>query len=284
MASKCKICGKDTETISHLFLTCPYTTAIWDCLGITFGINLDASVSMASMFEKAIEAFLSTQVFNLWSTAIVSALYAIWFVRNQKHFGNVFIPLVCTLVFIWVLAREANAIQKGTMHNSIGDLLVFRSLGVNTDGAANGCPGLGGCDGYFVTNRGFIKGSFAVPLDSYYAFEMSFNEVDDSRCFSFDYLFRSVWVWRGANLVGMPPSGKVLDERMDCFNEEKVKIAGLLLGRDARRWWVVERSMRQYAWESFKAAFNAQLCLKAYKEAKRMEFERLVEKSMIVTV
>ncbi|KAF3453875.1 hypothetical protein FNV43_RR04316 [Rhamnella rubrinervis] len=70
MASKCRICGNDLETISHLFLTCPYAAAIWDCLGVTFRIRLDASGSMVSMFEKAIKASLRTQVFNLWTTTI----------------------------------------------------------------------------------------------------------------------------------------------------------------------------------------------------------------------
>ncbi|KAF3434645.1 hypothetical protein FNV43_RR21730 [Rhamnella rubrinervis] len=74
--------------------------------------RLDASGSVVSMFEKAMEASLNTQVFNLWTTAIVSALSAIWLVRNQGHFGSVFIPLARSLAFIWASTREANAIQK----------------------------------------------------------------------------------------------------------------------------------------------------------------------------
>ncbi|KAF3456629.1 hypothetical protein FNV43_RR01283 [Rhamnella rubrinervis] len=47
-------------------------------IGATLGISLDASGSVVSIFEKAMEASLSTQVFNLWTTAIVNALSAIW--------------------------------------------------------------------------------------------------------------------------------------------------------------------------------------------------------------
>ncbi|KAF3433236.1 hypothetical protein FNV43_RR24338 [Rhamnella rubrinervis] len=160
MASKCRICGNDLETVSHLFLTCPYAAAIWDCLGVAFGIRLDASGSVVYMFEKAMEASLSTQVFNLWTTTIVSALSAIWFVRNQGHFGNVFIPLARSLSFIWASIRKANAIKKGTCTTrSLGAAgattralqiilvvwcpLPMGWLKVNTDGAADGLSGTG---------------------------------------------------------------------------------------------------------------------------------------------
>ncbi|KAF3449531.1 hypothetical protein FNV43_RR10260 [Rhamnella rubrinervis] len=159
---------------------------------------LDASGSVASMFEKAVEASLSTQ--------------------NQEHFGNVFIPLAYSLAFIWALTRESNVIQKGTIHNSVSDLLAFRSLGVtgvvsrasqiilvvwsplpmgllkvNTNGAADGCLGPDGCDGYFVTSRGFINGSFVVPLDSCYTFESellgAIITIECARDFGWDHLW-----------------------------------------------------------------------------------------------
>ncbi|KAF3455810.1 hypothetical protein FNV43_RR00452 [Rhamnella rubrinervis] len=64
---------------------------------------------------------------------------------------------------------------------------------VNTDGDADGCPGLGGCGGYFVTSRGFIKGSFTVPLDSCYAFESellgAIFAIECARDFRWDHLW-----------------------------------------------------------------------------------------------
>ncbi|KAF3440409.1 hypothetical protein FNV43_RR18693 [Rhamnella rubrinervis] len=61
MASKCRICGKDSETISHLLLTCLYAAVIWDCLGIAFGLNLHAFDSMGSLFQKTMAVSLSSQ-------------------------------------------------------------------------------------------------------------------------------------------------------------------------------------------------------------------------------
>ena len=42
---------------------------------------------------------------------------------------------------------------------------------VNTDGAAIGSPGVGGCGGIFRNCRAFVKGCFAIPLGQVFTFE-----------------------------------------------------------------------------------------------------------------
>ena len=49
---------------------------------------------------------------------------------------------------------------------------------------------------------------------------------------------------------------KILDEGMQCPDEDRVRIAGFLLGGDARRWWVMEKSMGPHTWADFKVAFE----------------------------
>lgn len=66
------------------------------------------------------------------------------------------------------------------------------------------------------------------------------------------------------------------------LDEDKVRIACFLLGGDARRCRVMEKSMRPHTWKGFKAAFEAQFIPEAFREAKRVEFERLVQGSMPV--
>ncbi|KAF3455772.1 hypothetical protein FNV43_RR00414 [Rhamnella rubrinervis] len=50
-----------------------------------------------------------------------------------------------------------------------------------------------GCGRYFVTSRGFIKGSFAIPLDSCYAFESellgAIIAIECARDFGWDHLW-----------------------------------------------------------------------------------------------
>ena len=53
-----------------------------------------------------------------------------------------------------------------------------------------------------------------------------------------------------------------------------MRIAGFLLGGDAPKWWVMEKRLRHQTWEEFKPAFEDQFVPAAFKETKRVEFER----------
>ena len=41
---------------------------------------------------------------------------------------------------------------------------------------------------------------------------------------------------------------KILDEGMQCPNEDRVRIAGFLLGDSARKWWAYERTRKRHTW------------------------------------
>ncbi|KAF3452094.1 hypothetical protein FNV43_RR08190 [Rhamnella rubrinervis] len=210
ITSICRIYGKDSKTISHLFFTCPYAAAIWECLGVIFGISFDALGSVVYMFEKAMEASSSTQVFNLWTTAIVSALSVIWFVQNQGQFGNVFIPLTRSLAFIWASTRETNA----TMHNSVSNLLVFKSLGMA--GAAPRSPQIilvvwsPPPMGWLKVNTGDLCDGMRAEWIFVGISSLVFIPVVSvvTNVHFFKFIACSVWVWRGTNLVEMPPPGR----------------------------------------------------------------------------
>ena len=76
---------------------------------------------------------------------------------------------------------------------------------------------------------------------------------------------------------------KILDEGMQCPDEDKVGIAGFLLGGNARKWWAYERTKRRHTWAQFKTAFHTEFCPPAFVETKRLEFETLTQGSMTVS-
>ena len=76
---------------------------------------------------------------------------------------------------------------------------------------------------------------------------------------------------------------KILDEGMQCPDEDRVRIAGFLLGGNARKWWAYERTRKRHTWAQFKAAFHTEFCPPAFVETKRLEFETLTQGSMIVS-
>ena len=60
-------------------------------------------------------------------------------------------------------------------------------------------------------------------------------------------------------LFWLSKTEKILEQGMQCPDEDKVWIAGFLLGGDAHKWWVMERGMRLHTQEIFNTAFDAQL-------------------------
>ena len=75
---------------------------------------------------------------------------------------------------------------------------------------------------------------------------------------------------------------KILDEGMQCPDEDRVRIARFLLGGNARKWWAYERTRKRHTWAQFKAAFHTEFCPPAFVETKSLEFETLTQGSMTV--
>ena len=76
---------------------------------------------------------------------------------------------------------------------------------------------------------------------------------------------------------------KILDEGMQCPDEDRVRIAGFLLRGNARKWWAYERTRKRHTWAQFKAAFHTEFFPPAFVETRRLEFETLTQGSMTVS-
>ena len=76
---------------------------------------------------------------------------------------------------------------------------------------------------------------------------------------------------------------KILDEGMQCPDDDRVRIAGFLLGGSARKWWAYERTRKCHTWAKFKASFHTEFCPPTLVETKRLGFETLTQGSMTVS-
>ena len=76
---------------------------------------------------------------------------------------------------------------------------------------------------------------------------------------------------------------KILDEGMQCPDEDIVRIACFLLGGSARKLWADERTRERHTWAQFKTAFHTEFCPPTFVETKRLEFETLTQGSMTVS-
>ena len=76
---------------------------------------------------------------------------------------------------------------------------------------------------------------------------------------------------------------KILDEGMQCPDEDRVRIAGFLPRGSARKWWAYERIRKCHTWAQFKASFHTEFFPPSFVETKRLEFEALTQGSMTVS-
>ena len=120
-----------------------------------------------------------------------------WFTHNRKIFDDKPVDFRFALSLVWRAVKDADRLSLGCMRNNMDELLVLRHFGlrgrpprapviksvvwsppspgwvkVHTNGAALGSPGAGGCrSGVFRNCRSFVKGCFADPIGSVFAFE-----------------------------------------------------------------------------------------------------------------
>ena len=76
---------------------------------------------------------------------------------------------------------------------------------------------------------------------------------------------------------------KILDEGMQCPDEDRVRIDGFLLGGSARKWWAYERIRKRQTCSQFKASFHTEFFPPSFVETKRVEIETLTQGSMTVS-
>ncbi|KAK1317408.1 Peroxidase 50 [Acorus calamus] len=86
----CVLCQTEVETVLHLFITCPVTTAFWDELSRTTGMPLQfqdvtalwcVMSSITSKGDKSIQGRIHQQV-------ISAGLWALWTTRNSVLFRH----------------------------------------------------------------------------------------------------------------------------------------------------------------------------------------------------
>lgn len=82
----CVLCSSSSESVKHLFLTCPFSAYIWELCRLKLGLHqpilllLDEAKLFLKIYSKRI------RVSALGKVAISAAVWHIWFERNQRIF------------------------------------------------------------------------------------------------------------------------------------------------------------------------------------------------------
>ncbi|XP_057811426.1 uncharacterized protein LOC131025643 [Salvia miltiorrhiza] len=197
--NRCALCGRDEETISHLFWRCSEVKLAWhEFLEWFHKIEYLHQADIHDFLVIAWNAKFSSLVTSFWKVGVINLLWKIWDCRNQVIFEDKSFSPRDLSRFLKVAFKEMDAhfSKMGTSNNSWSDYLILRSVGVasraapppvmvnvhwwppvgpwikvNTDGSAMGAPGSIAAGGVFRDHWGWVRGCFHFKGGTGFAFE-----------------------------------------------------------------------------------------------------------------
>ncbi|KAK2635782.1 hypothetical protein Ddye_030574 [Dipteronia dyeriana] len=147
--------------------------------------------------------------------------YLVW-----PHSRDDIVLVRAALSLIWRSVYDANSLGIGCMHNCVDDLLILHRFGlygrpgkapgiksvvwspsapgwikVNTDGAALGSPGVGGCGGVFRTCRSLVKACSVVPLGQGFAFEAELHAASLAINYAWNLGWHRIWLENDSSYI-----------------------------------------------------------------------------------
>ncbi|XP_045802493.1 uncharacterized protein LOC123896099 [Trifolium pratense] len=187
IVSCCSLCGSSYETVTHLFLRCPFIMQYWNWLSSLLGMPLDLSNfdSLLGICNKG----WSPQLHDLIIAAIVNILWKVWKCRNNVRFNDIYPYFSRDMIYVKSLIHQTAHYSKGHMYSSIKEFSILKHFGVdchpppppsnkqvnwimppsfwvkcNTDGASRGSPGISSCGGIFRDHLGTFLGAFSANI------------------------------------------------------------------------------------------------------------------------
>ena len=127
---KCRLCNRIEETLTHVFVDCSFSKTLLNKIEDIFGKKINLTSNFNSLFQEAMKEKFSPQIFSLWQCAIISNCWIIWNCRNKKIFEEASPNINAAKALLIVFLREANNLIKGSMRNSMEDLITLHNLGI----------------------------------------------------------------------------------------------------------------------------------------------------------
>ena len=182
LASVCRLCFSDTESINHIFVNCSFSHALWDWISTTFHTTLPGSGSFMSLWPAIISKNFHFKLAHVWRFSCFLIFYHIWKARNRIVFENTTYSHGKIIMSCKSYLRSWSSSCPGSIY-SISDLRILKAIGisanncrapritqvlwllpiypfikVNTDGLSKGNPGEAACGGVFRDRYGKFLG------------------------------------------------------------------------------------------------------------------------------
>ncbi|XP_004309472.1 PREDICTED: putative ribonuclease H protein At1g65750-like [Fragaria vesca subsp. vesca] len=188
LASRCVLCGRDGESLPHIFLTCSFAASLWNNRAGLFELGCLPQNLVDLLYYGGVGR--SHQLKEIWLICYTTTLWFIWKARNKMRHDNCTIVVDAVRQLIMGHVKTASKLALGCMSNSLTELRVLKKFGllcrphrapritevnwhpplfgwikVNTDGAWQKTTGKSGYGGIFRDFHGSFLGAFASNLE-----------------------------------------------------------------------------------------------------------------------
>ncbi|XVF66499.1 hypothetical protein PTKIN_Ptkin10aG0041000 [Pterospermum kingtungense] len=167
----CVLCGRATESISHLFFVCPVSWGVWSHWCWNWGIQWVSSSDPWQFFEHWLQLLPPNRCDKLWKMSFGAIVWSIWLTRNDCIFQGKtvgFEQLLDTIqvrLIFWARALWPNVqICMTDVFVCPGNITIYKEktrdrprvswipppigyVKFNVDGASSGKPGPAGIGG-----------------------------------------------------------------------------------------------------------------------------------------
>ena len=189
LANRCPNCESTSETIDHLFISCPFAVKAWRTICGFFAVSFRTFDSIMDMWLFVTHRSFCPQIFQLWVAAVLYTWDFIWHARNMLVFQDRRFTFHHFLTSLTGWLRMVSVLAKGHVGHSVMDITILRGLGVqsrprraplcipvhwlppqvgwvklNTDGMAHGSPGRAASGGVFRNHMGVVIGAYCFDV------------------------------------------------------------------------------------------------------------------------
>ncbi|XP_042481160.1 uncharacterized protein LOC122061743 [Macadamia integrifolia] len=218
MASRCSLCGKDEESMSHLFYNCEFARSLWRAFCEGFDVQWKPYMDMLSFIAWWKQTAKNLHFKKVWITGFSLVPSVIWQERNARIFEGVSkSSRHCFAMIKSEISLQMTAATGSPL--SFSSLLCAKRLGIsrvrykprevmeifwcppqrgwvklNSDGCSLGNPGKAGAGGVFRNENSEILQSFRTFLGVHTNFEAEMIAVITGLEFARDMGITHLWI------------------------------------------------------------------------------------------
>lgn len=225
LCSRCDLCKAAVESLSHLFLDCPWVRSIWRWLLALFQAPLPSDTSVQRFLCSSFTSQFPVALKLLWRMAVCNLLWCIWTERNKLRFDDSCFCPVRFKQYFFLAFKESASIHFSPCSASFGAAPVFLLLGlsplqslipklisvlwkpppigwvkVNTDGSFRD-KSRAGFGGVFRNHEGVFIGGFSSKVDVCSAIDAEILAVLEALQVAWVRRWTHVWLETDSALV-----------------------------------------------------------------------------------